>query len=538
MSKGVTFDQFRYRVMPALLLMMVVLILSGCGGGPTYIAPEAQKQIDRSIVEFPSGLVLKTAVTGITSGAAIAFVKDEGPYKDSMLIAEAGVDDRAPRIYGWKADRTWFSVYPRRTTLPFSLLGPSDKIYGPIGGMVVYQNKIYVTHKDAHGRGAVSCFNFDGSRTTVVGDLPAEGEYSVTDIAVHPTTGRLWFGLGSATNSGVVGLDDWLIGWVRNHPYFCDLPAVNLRILGLRFSSKNPIAGLFGGDDNVATAPFHPFGKRNLLRIPAAANDRPTSAIFSISPTGGDLRVEAHGVRMPRGLAFDEFANPWATNNGMELRGSRPVKDDPDALLKVIQQTWYGFPDFSADLYPISDPRFQPSPEVMSRTDYPELSFLIDHSASDLRSPEAFRDNLLFGAFPSQSGAAKFDFVPGAAPKGFGPFRGNAIVALWGDRAPFGTGGQPLRQTLGYRVARVDLVNRKIDDFIHNTRGIPASRIGRNVEALERPVDAKFGPGGKLYILDYGQVEMRNGREKINAGTSRVLVLEPIESPQSPTTRE
>ena len=52
-------------------------------------------------------------------------------------------------------------------------------------------------------------------------------------------------------------------------------------------------------------------------------------------------------------------------DDGMELRGTRPVKDDPDSFVQVVHDADYGFPDFSTDLFPISDSRFQP-PERMA----------------------------------------------------------------------------------------------------------------------------------------------------------------------------
>jgi glucose/arabinose dehydrogenase len=379
----------------------------------------------------------------------------------------------------------------------------------------------------------VSSVGFDGSMTTLVAGLPAQGDYGPTDIVVHPTTGRLFFGMGSATNSGVVGLDDWQIGWVQRHPEFCDQPATNLRLLGYKFFTPNPNAGIFGGADNVGTGPFQPFGSSNLLRIRKAANDKPTSAVYSLAPTGGDLRIVAQGIRLPRGLAFDEYANLFATDDGMELRGTRPVKDDPDSLLKVIPNTWYGWPDFSADLKPISDTPFQPPTELLIRSGYPELSFLLDHATSGLSNPSSYRDTLLFGKFPSLSGASKMDFVPAGGP--FRDYRGSAIVALSGDRSPFATSGQKLRTPVGFKVVRVDLDAKQVDDFIKNTEGVPASKLGGSAEALERPTDAKFGPDGKLYILDYGRMEMRDGHEKIVPGTGKIFILETAEPPSTNT---
>ena len=74
----------------------------------------------------------------------------------------------------------------------------------------------------------------------------------------------------------------------------------------------------------------------------------------------GDAAVFADDGKGGAGeLALNAFGNLYRTNRGMELRGTRPIKDDPDAMLRITQDTWYGFPDYSTDLVPITDPRFQ-----------------------------------------------------------------------------------------------------------------------------------------------------------------------------------
>jgi glucose/arabinose dehydrogenase len=222
------------------------------------------------------------------------------------------------------------------------------------------------------------------------------------------------------------------------------------------------------------------------------------------------------------------------TNNGMDLRGTRPVKDDPDVLLKLSPGQWYGWPDFSADLNPIAESRYQPPQEMILARGYPENSFLIDHVGSGLSNPSPFKDQLLFGMFPALSGAAKMDFVPSSGP--FKEYRGSAIIALGGDRSPFATANRKLKAPVGFKVMRVDPDDRQAREFIRNTDGVPASMIKPRVEALERPVDVKFGPDGKLYILDFGRMEVRGGKESVTAGSGRVFVLEPVTDPVPPAT--
>jgi hypothetical protein len=92
---------------------------------------------------------------------------------------------------------------------------------------------------------------------------------------------------------------------------------------------------------------------------------------------------------------------------------------------------------------------------MIIRTGYPELAVIIDQEGSGLVPPD--RNALLRAIFPALSGAAKMAFIGDTAGDEFKPFRGNVIVALSGDRAPFATGGRPLVGPQGFKVMRVDL---------------------------------------------------------------------------------
>jgi len=247
----------------------------------------------------------------------------------------------------------------------------------------------------------------------------------------------------------VVGLDNLQAGWVKFHPTFCDVPYTEIKLNGFRFDTKNPFASIFGGTDLAVTGPFQKFGSSDQSGIPNP-NGKPTAAVYSCEQGGGDLKVEAHGIRNPAGLTFNEYGTLYITNQGMELRGSRPIADDPDAFLKMVGgETWYGWPDFSTSLQPITSAQFQPPREMVIRSGYPDVRFIIDHFSSHLIPPSP--GPLLFGTFRPLSGASKFDFAPATAA--FRKYRGDAMVALFGDRAPFATSGRPMTGPSGYRVA-------------------------------------------------------------------------------------
>ena len=516
-----------------LCLLFAAAAVVGCRTGPALIEPGMQKPIDRAVVEYPPNVQLTVYAEGLTAPSAIAFDYDEGDHKGTMVVAESGRGGYPARLYGFTPEGKYFDIYPRGLRprlpdLPFDIGKGPFEMDGPIGGIVISGGKIFVTHRDRNDRGVVTAFNYDGTHSTVMADLPAQGEFGMTDIAVRPLDGRLYFGVGAMTNSGVVGLDDWAIGWVVKHPQACDLPLTTLKLYGYRFDTKNPLAGLFGPDETAVTAPFQPFNVSNRLRI--VGNDKPTGAIYSVSPSGGDGRVEATGLRDPRGIIFDSLSNMFFTDEGMELRGTRPVKDDPDAMFRLYPGAFYGFPDYSRDLHIISDPtRNFSEPQLLIRSGYPELAPVIDLPNSGLQPPDGSREDLLKATFPPLSGAARLDIVPSSGP--FQNFTGNFVIALGGDRAPFATSGESLKSPIGYKVVRADpLMNaHAVSNFVYNTSELPAHLLhGRDRDvALERPVDVKFGPDGALYILDMGPMRVENGKEKIAARSGRIFRLGP-----------
>ncbi|HEV8605852.1 MAG TPA: hypothetical protein VGQ99_10825 [Tepidisphaeraceae bacterium] len=516
LGAGVADRSFCLRQWLVWLAILGLWFITGCSGGPKAVQPDLQATIDRKIVEYPAETELKPFIEGLTAPTAIAF-----DASGTLLIAEGGFDGHRARIIGFQADGTYIEVYPRGRRFPFGLGGDKFQVHGPIGGMAVANRRIYVTHRDENGRGMITAFGYDGSHTTIVADLPAQGDYSVSDIALA-SNGRLYFGVGTVTNSGVVGIDN--MTWLREYRTLADKPWGDLYLLGRRFDTVNPFAGIFGGTDIAVTAPFQPFGRSIETRIPHATNGKPNAAVYSVDPNGGDLRVEAHGIRSPAGLGFSEPGLLYMTNQGMKLRGTRPVKDDPDVMLRMVHGQWYGWPDFSATLQDIRDPKFQPPVEMIVKSGYRDLSFLIDHERSGLTPPNP-NSNLLTAEFRPLAGAAKFDFAPPSGP--FSKMRqgGNvALVALMGDRAPFDSGGLKLTGPTGFKVVQVNVDDRTVKDFIRNTREGPASRYDGDV-GLERPIDVKFGPDGAMYVLDFGFMEMKKGREHVRGETGKIYRL-------------
>jgi hypothetical protein len=503
------------------LLPFLAAAFTGCIHEPQMIPVNRQKLIDRSIVEYPGGCTFTKIVNGLNCPTAICW-----DSAGNMFIAESGIDGSEPHIFGYHKDHSYFQIYPWKRDLSFYPTGP-NVLFGPIGGMAAYPGGLIVSHRDRNGYGRVTVLGYDGSQRTLVGLLPARGDYGVTDVCVH--NGRVYFGVGTATNSGVVGIDNFDKGWLKRYPgvhdelYQPDKKPIKLQ--GYRFDTPNPWAGIFTGPLSVV-GPFQAFGHSNLSRIPPS--DKPNGAIYSVSVDGGEVKIEAYGLHNPRGIAFGAYDYGYFTNDGMEMRGTRPIFDDPDVVGHFTSDAgWFGWPDYTSDGHPVSDPAYLPPISMLIPSGYRELSLLIDQQTSGLFLAKF--DALIYGNFPSLSGAAKMDVVPGTGP--FKDLKDDFIVALDGDRSPYATSGMmKLQFHPGFKVALVDFESKRTTDFVHNTAGVPASMQPFGTVALERPCDVKVGPDGDIYIVDFGRMDNNSAIPRYYPGTGCLFKLHMIQS--------
>jgi glucose/arabinose dehydrogenase len=189
----------------------------------------------------------------------------------------------------------------------------------------------------------------------------------------------------------------------------------------------------------------------------------------------------AWGLRNPFRLRFDRFNNLFASNHGMDVRGSRPVANSPDEFQWIRPGVWYGFPDFTGGL-PVTMPQFRP--EGM-----PQPTFLLAEHPMQPHMPVA--------SFPSHSATMGFSFNENPE---FGPV-GDVFIAEFGAEDPHTTGGIPL-PNVGHRVSRIDMQTGQIHIFAINRTSQAASDT--NGGGLERPIDAVFGADGVLYVSDFG----------------------------------
>jgi glucose/arabinose dehydrogenase len=413
----------------------------------------------------PEGFTAELVAGGFNAPAHCTF-DDQG----NCYVVETGHKvDAAPRIL--KIDvRTgaWETFY----TLPES----KWHMTGAVTGACWLEGWLYVMNTDTLFR-----VNAAGRTEDLVTDLPGIGDHQANAPIAGPD-GKIYFGVGVATNCGVVGRDDAAFEWLAKHPEFHDIPAQDITLVGRNYESPDILGSV---TDKVSTGAYSPFGRPTSPGQVVPGQVKSTGSILRCNPDGSELEVVAWGFRNPFGLAFGPDGRLFATEHGMDERGQRYVPDDPDDFYAVEPGRWYGFPDFASGIR-LDDPAWGEG----GRGREPVLA---EHPEANPPRPIA--------TFQTHAAANGMDFCRDPA---FG-FPGQAFVACFGDLAPITTLKRALAPA-GFKVVRVDPVSGQVTDFAVNKIAGPASMLPH--DGFERPSHCLFGPDGALYVVDYGIIKI------------------------------
>ncbi|PON16530.1 sugar dehydrogenase [Candidatus Entotheonella serta] len=337
----------------------------------------------------------------------------------------------------------------------------------PVNDITWYQDALYIAEGGKPGR--ISRLYPNGRWEGLVDDLPGGGNYHTNTAAFGPD-GKLYFGQGAMTNSGIVGPDAYALPWLQTLPHPYDLPGYSVTLAGVNIETEHPLEEKSGV---AVTGAFVPFGQRGEAGTRLEPCLPCTAAVMRCQPDGTELELVAWGLRNPYGLCFLPGGRLLALDLGINDRGSRPVGNVPDCLFEVKMGRWYGWPDFAAGKA-VTDSTYVPQ-----RGPAPSM-LLANHD--ELPPPE---QPLL--AFPLHAAPTKMAVAPSGTPHA-----GQLHVTLFGDKLPFT--GPPGPQT-GRAVVRLDPNDWSIHPLDHST--------------LARPIDLAFHPWDKsLYVLDFGEYEM------------------------------
>jgi glucose/arabinose dehydrogenase len=420
--------------------------------GRTGVSSTASRKLDPSDISLPEGYKIEVFAEGLTTPINATF-SDAG----DLYVADAGVATGSGKVL--KYNGRSFDVI-------------AEGFNPPLTGITCYNGSIYVAH-----RGFVTMVTPDGKKTNILEGLPSLGDHHNNRV-VFGSDGKMYFGQGTATNSGVVGVDN--ASWVQKYPFFHDYPGAAIQLVGQNFTTDNFLSAAPG--DTAYTGAYSPFG------VPAFAGEvvkgitKASGSILRANPDGSELQLVAWGLRNPFRIRFDRYNRLFVANHGMDVRGSRPVANSPDDFVQVMAGAWYGWPDYTGGA-PVTLPQFKP-------VNGEQPTFLLVQHPMTPPMPLV--------SFAPHSAIMGFDFNTNP---NFGPLD-DVFIAEYGSEAPETTGGLPL-PGVGHRVSCIDMRTGSLQTFAINKTGYAASYTHGG--GLERPIDAVFGPDGALYVVDFNQ---------------------------------
>lgn len=449
----------------------------GHGGGQKAQFSGA-RNIQAGDIAVPQGYRIEPVAWGLTFPTDIAFDEQGNQY-----VTEAGYS------YGE------VFVTPRLVRLKddggLDIIAQGDRTAGPWTGLAYRNGYFYVTDGGVKSGGRVLRISKNGDTKVLLDNLPSVGDHHVNGPAIGPD-GKLYFAIGTATNSAVVGPDNAKFGWLYRFPDFHDIPAKDITLAGVNYTSPNPLSK--DPDDTVLTGAYVPFGTATRKGQVIKGQNPATGAVYRMPLDGGKPELVGWGFRNPYGLAFNPQGQLYITENQFDVRGLRPVWGTGDLLWTMDPNQdagrWHGWPDYYNG-HPLDmDKRFKPPGQdppkrLLAQTPNEPPHALVPlgvHSASNL-----------------------FDV---SRSKDFG-HEGDLFIAQFGDMAP---NVGKVMAPVGFQVVRVHPKDATIHTFAVNkpqgekTYG-PASYL--NAGGLERPNAAKFSPDGNaLYIVDFGVMTM------------------------------
>lgn len=408
------------------------------------------RKLNPNDIQVPEGFAVEVFAEGLTAPINLTFAEN-----GQMFVADAGVTDGNGKVLKYSSN---------------GFIEIADGFIPPLTGITACQGNIYVSH-----RGAVTVVTPDGKKEDIRTGLPSFGDHHNNRVVVGPD-GKLYFGQGTATNSGVVGEDN---GWVDTYPSFHDYPGSSIRVTGQNFESKH----LFVPTANARTltGPFSPFSTPTKAREKMKGTTAATGSILRMNPDGSDLELVAWGLRNPFRIKFDRHYRLFAASHGMDERGSRPVANAPDEFHMIRPGVWYGWPDYAGGR-PVALPEFKPDGKV-------QPTFIISEHPMQPPVPIA--------VFEPHSATMGFDFNYN---RDFGR-SGDVFVAEYGQGSPRTAGGKAL-PSVGHRVSHIDMRTGQISSFAKNRSGCAATDTGEG--GFERPIDVVFGPANEMFVLDMG----------------------------------
>ncbi len=435
---------------------LAILIVSGL---LTPVLLRGAMSTDPKALELPEGYQAEVVAKGFTYPTSILLDEE----REVIYVAESG-----------------FAYGPKTTTariLKINQEGNTEELSGgfegPINGLALKDNCLYVSH-----RGKITELNLETKeKEHLVENLPSLGDHQNNDL-IFGEDGALYIGQGSATNTGVVGSDNFIYAWADRFPDYHDIPSRDFTLTGENYQSlaldSVPLT------DTETTGAFAPFGQTRATGEQVEKAVPASAAIHRVDLENGEITVYADGLRNPYGLALGPQGELYASNLGYDDRGVRAVKGSPDWIVQIKKGAWYGWPDYAGTV-------LLDNPEFASERGKNLNPLLEEHP--EVEAP--------LSILPPHYSPMKMDYSPEMFPDQ------GLFAAIFGD-------AQPLTEDLEGEIVPTGVI--KVDPecgeyswFVYNRE---KSRDGRLGHGFKRIIDVKFDEKGEaMYILDFGVME-------------------------------
>ncbi len=258
---------------------------------PQAIAPKEFPRVpppDASAAKVPAGYKVEVVLRDLEYASSVE-LDDDG----NLYVSEAG--------YAYGDLMGPARVHRISTNGTIELV--ADQLNGPVNDLLWHQGKLYISH-----RGKISVVELPGTVRDLVTGLPSFGDHHNNSMAVGPD-GKIYFGEGSATNSGVVGLDNvYPYLWLVFTPDVHDIPPKDLELGGGGYTTPDALTVLANTGELVnflqaakhlvsasepllvKTGAFAPFGK---ISSHVSGQTMANSTILRMNPDGSGLEVYA-----------------------------------------------------------------------------------------------------------------------------------------------------------------------------------------------------------------------------------------------------
>ena len=347
-----------------------------------------------------------------------------------------------------------------------------------VNGLTYHNGKLYLPVM-----GQMIEYDVASQASKVILDNLPWGDHYVDRVTFGPD-GKGYFGIGTATNAGVVGLDDEGCCWkLADFPDKREILPYNVTLTGQNFTGAGCTVDEKTAEVRAQSAgALVPFGQTTTAGQVIQGQKKANTTVnrFDVSDPEGTFEVFASGFRHPYGIAFGPGGRLFVTNNGPDIRGCRPIGNGvPDDMWEVTQGSWAGWPEVFGG-YELDNPG-------LLRLDLTQPPSIFTRESRPAPAMQPFL------RFEPHTNAANIEFSTSDA---FG-HTGDAFVTQAGSHDP-GTSGGPTVNT-GKKLVRVNLATKQVSNFY------VSNNWGESGTAIHRPLSITFSPdGSKLYVGDLG----------------------------------